>query len=70
MVGTVFVSSNFEYVGTRNIVELLNAKRNLFAAGRDYANARYDYIINLLNLKYYSGVLSEGDVAQLNTLLK
>lgn len=57
-------------VGTRNIVELLNAKRNLFAAGSDYANARYDYIINLLNLKYYAGVLSEGDVAELNRLLK
>ena len=57
-------------VGTRNIVELLTAKRNLFAAGRDYANARYDYIINLLNLKYYAGVLTEGDVEQLNMMLK
>src|SRR5699024_11750078 len=29
-------------VGTRNIVEVLNAQRTLFAAKRDYANARYD----------------------------
>lgn len=33
-------------VGTRNIVEVLNAQRNLFGAQRDYANARYDYIID------------------------
>lgn len=32
-------------VGTRNIVEVLNAQRNLFSAQRDYANARYDYKI-------------------------
>jgi len=53
-------------VGTRNIVEVLNAQKNLFSAQRDYANARYDYIINLLNLKFYAGTLNEGDIQTLN----
>ena len=57
-------------VGTRNIVEVLNAQRNLFSAQRDYANARYDYIIDLLNLKFYAGSLAEADIQALNAWLK
>jgi len=56
-------------VGTRNIVEVLNAQKNLFSAKRDYANARYDYIINLLSLKFYAGTLNEGDIQTLNSWL-
>lgn len=57
-------------VGTRNIVEVLNAQRNLYGAQRDYANARYDYIIDLLNLKFFAGSLSEADIQALNAWLK
>lgn len=57
-------------VGTRNIVEVLNAQRNLFSAQRDYANARYDYIIDLLNLKFFAGSLGETDIQALNAWLK
>lgn len=57
-------------VGTRNIVEVLDAQQNLYRAERDYANARYDYIINLLTLKYYAGTLNEGDIEMLNGWLK
>ena len=57
-------------VGTRNIVEVLNAQRNLFSAQRDYANARYDYIIDLLNLKFFAGSLTEADIKALNAWLK
>lgn len=57
-------------VGTRNIVEVLNAQRNVFSAQRDYANARYDYIINLLNLKFFAGSLDEADIQALNAWLK
>src|SRR5690554_6532578 len=57
-------------VGTRNIVEVLNSQKVLYGAQRDYANARYDYIINLLNLKFYAGTLNEGDLALLNEWLK
>jgi outer membrane protein len=53
-------------VGTRNIVEVLNAQRNLFSAQRDYANARYDYIIDLLNLKFFAGSLGEADIQPWN----
>jgi outer membrane protein len=56
-------------VGTRNIVEVLNAQRNLFSAQRDYANARYDYIIHILNLKFFSGSLGEPDIEKLNLWL-
>ncbi|MDR2212596.1 MAG: TolC family outer membrane protein, partial [Pseudomonadales bacterium] len=45
-------------VGTRNAVDLVQAQRALFQAQRDYANARYDYVINMLTLKQSAGVLS------------
>lgn len=57
-------------VGTRNIVEVLNAQKNLYGAQRDYANARYDYITNLLNLKFYAGTLNEADLLALNNWLQ
>lgn len=56
-------------VGTRNVVDVLNARNTLFAAERDYANSRYDYIINLLRLKEQAGLLSPEDVNRLDTFL-
>jgi outer membrane protein len=53
-------------VGTRNIVDVLLAQRNTYAAKRDYAAARYDYVINSLRLKASSGQLSEVDIRELN----
>ena len=53
-------------VGTRNIVDVLNAQRNLFSAQRDYLNARYDFIINTLKLKQTAGTLSPQDLNDLN----
>ncbi|WP_461482104.1 TolC family outer membrane protein [Porticoccus sp.] len=55
--------------GTRNIVDVLLAQRNLFQARRDYANARYDYIDSLLRLKEVAGQLSPEDIYQLNAWL-
>ena len=40
-----------------------------FAAERDYANARYDYIINSLTLKSTTGDLQQGDLAAINQWL-
>lgn len=57
-------------VGTRNIVEVLDAQQNQYRAERDYANARYDYILNLLTLKYYAGTLNEGDLHAMNAWLQ
>lgn len=57
-------------VGTRNIVDLMQAQRILFQARRDYANARFDYIINTLTLKQAAGILSPQDVIDLNEWLR
>jgi outer membrane protein len=57
-------------VGTRNIVDVLQAQRVLYAAMRDYANARYDYVLNLLQLKQQAGTLSPQDILDLNQWLK
>ena len=56
-------------VGTRNIVDVLNAQNKLFAAQRDYANSRYDFIINSLRLKEVAGTLSPEDIARLEGFL-
>ncbi len=57
-------------VGTRNVVDVLNAQQTLYAAERDYANSRYDYIVNLLLLKEQAGLLSPEDVIKLNSFLE
>ena len=56
-------------VGTRNIVDVLNAQNTLNAAERDYANSRYDYILNVMRLKEQAGLLSPQDVYNLDTYL-
>jgi outer membrane protein len=56
-------------VGTRNVVDVLNAQNTLFAAQRDYYNSRYDYIINMLRLKEQAGLLSPQDVYNLDSYL-
>ncbi len=53
-------------VGTRNVVDVLNAQNVLFGAKRDYANARYDYVSNMLRLKQQAGLLSPEDVHRLD----
>ena len=55
--------------GTRNIVDLLNAQRDLFRTQRDYANTRYDFIINSLGLKRAAGILAPSDIYELNNWL-
>ncbi len=57
-------------VGTRNIVDLLISQRLLYQAQRDYANARYDYILSMFNLKEVAGLLSPKDINKLNTWMK
>lgn len=53
-------------VGTRNVVDVLNAERALYDAQRDYANARYDYIIDSLTLKSAAGELDVADLVGVN----
>lgn len=56
-------------VGTRNIVDVLNAEQNLYDAVADHASARYDYVINLLTLRQQAGTLDEEAVAEVNAWL-
>lgn len=55
--------------GTRNIVEVLNAQQAVFEARQNYANARYDYVLNRLRLKQAAGQLSVEDLNSLETYL-
>jgi len=57
-------------VGTRNIVDVLDAQRQLYASVRDYNNARYDYILDNLRLKQSAGTLSPADLETLASYLK
>ena len=53
-------------VGTRTIVDVLDAERNVFLAERNYASARYSYIANYLILRQAAGQLSEADLTEIN----
>lgn len=57
-------------VGTRNIVEVLDAERAYFTALRDYASARFDFVESSLRLKRAAGTLSVKDIEELNQWLK
>ncbi|WP_289533734.1 TolC family outer membrane protein [Pseudomonas sp. SO81] len=57
-------------VGTRNIVDVLDAQRQLYASVRNYNNARYDYILNNLRLKQAAGTLAPTDLDALSGFLK
>lgn len=56
-------------VGTRNIVEVLRARENLYRALRQYAEARYNYVLDSLILKQVAGILTPQDVIELNQWL-
>ena len=53
-------------IGTRTIVDVLDARRNLVQAETNYARSRYDFIINVLSLKSAAGILTEEDLAEVS----
>lgn len=57
-------------VGNKDVVDVVLAQRTLYQARRDYASARYNYVINSLNLKAAAGTLSPQDVIDLNAWLE
>ncbi len=57
-------------VGTRTSVDVLISQRRLYQAERDYAKARYTYLLNTLRLKQAAGTLSEQDLEAVNALLE
>lgn len=56
-------------VGTRTSVDVLTAQSNLYSALRDYAQARYTYLLSILALKQASGSLNPADLREIDALL-
>lgn len=57
-------------VGTRTIVDVLDSTRRLYDANKNLSNARYDYILSVLQLRQAVGTLSEQDILDINAGLK
>lgn len=57
-------------VGTRTIVDLLTQQSDLYDTQQQYANARYQYILDSLSLKQASGLLAPSDVVAINQWLQ
>ncbi|EGA67796.1 outer membrane channel protein TolC [Vibrio brasiliensis] len=57
-------------VGTRTIVDVLDSTRRLYDANKNLSNARYDYILSVLQLRQAVGTLSEQDILDVNAGLK
>lgn len=56
-------------VGVRISVDVLNAQQQLFAAKRDLLQARYNYLVNIILLKFATGVVAEVDLQEINQQL-
>jgi outer membrane protein len=57
-------------VGVRNSVDVLNAQQQFFSAKRDVAQARYNYLINIIRLKAAAGVVAAADLVDINQQLE
>ena len=57
-------------VGTRNLVEVLLAQRNLYQARRNYSDALFDYVINSFRLREVAGMLTPADVQSIDKWLQ
>lgn len=56
-------------VGSRTALDLVMATRDWYRVQRDYAKARYDYLLNTLRLKRSAGILEYEDLIKINTFL-
>jgi len=57
-------------VGTRTVVDVLDATRNLYNAKQQLSDSRYNYILSMLALKQAGGTLTEDDLLAINAGLK
>ncbi|TSA47941.1 MAG: hypothetical protein D4R56_01330 [Deltaproteobacteria bacterium] len=55
--------------GIRTTVDVLNAQRELRDVSARLLQARYDYLMNTLKLKFHAGILAADDVAMINQWL-
>ena len=56
-------------VGTRTSVDVLISLRETYRTQRDYAAARYQYVLNKLRLKQAAGTLNADDLVDVNNSL-
>ncbi|KTD16649.1 TolC family outer membrane protein [Legionella jordanis] len=57
-------------VGTRTMVDVVNAQQRLFEAQEQLARDQYNLINALLNLKYMAGTLNVNDLEEINSWLE
>jgi outer membrane protein len=58
------------FVGTRNMVDVVNAQENLFQAQTQLATDQYLFIQTILRLKYLAGMLNVNDLEEINSWLE
>ncbi|HZF17260.1 MAG TPA: TolC family outer membrane protein [Steroidobacteraceae bacterium] len=57
-------------VGTRTAVDVLLSRRTLVQAATTYLRSRYDYLLNVIQLKIAAGNLNEEDLKEINSWFK
>ncbi|MFK8067888.1 MAG: TolC family outer membrane protein [Gammaproteobacteria bacterium] len=62
-------TAGFE-AGTRTAVDVVSAERELYRVKRDYAKARYGYLLNILRLQKSVGLLVPADLKMINGWLE
>lgn len=55
--------------GVRTGVDVLNSQRELYRTERDLSQARYNYVLSMLQLKLAAGTLSDDDLVVINQRL-
>lgn len=55
--------------GQNSLIEILDVEQDLSDARQTLIKARYDYVLNVLRLKYTAGGLQEADLAAINSWL-
>lgn len=56
-------------VGVRTSVDVLNAQQQFYTAQRDLLQARYNYLLSVLQLKAATGLIDESDLAEISQRL-
>lgn len=56
-------------VGTRTMVDVLQAVSQLYQSRQQWADDRYSYLLSIISLKEQAGTLSPADLAEINSWL-
>ena len=56
-------------VGVRTSIDVLDAQQQLYSSKRDLLQARYNYLVNIIRLKFSAGLLSPMDLEEINNQL-